>query len=45
MGTAYGATPGDGNWDAKADITDNGIVNVLDAVLVGENWHKSNSPW
>jgi hypothetical protein len=46
VGNAFGAEPGDGNWDARADINDDGTVNILDASLLGGNWHKcSPVPW
>ena len=42
-GNAFDSVPTDPNWDAKADVNDDGKVNTLDAVFVGGNWHKSSS--
>jgi hypothetical protein len=46
VGTAFGAEPGDSNWDDDGDINDDDKVNILDASLLGGNWHKcSPVPW
>ena len=46
VGNAFGSVPGDGNWNSQGDINDSGNVNILDAVLLGGNWHKSSPvPW
>jgi hypothetical protein len=46
VGTAFGATSADSHWNSQADINDSGNVNILDAALLGGNWHKSSPvPW
>jgi hypothetical protein len=43
VGTAFGSSPPS---DPLADINDDGTVNILDASLLGGNWHKcSPVPW
>jgi len=45
-GAARNSTEGDPNWDALADITDDGNVNLLDMVAVQANWNQSApTPW
>ena len=46
MGGAYGTTPGHPYWKDRADINDDGIVNILDLVLAGGNyWESSPVAW
>ena len=47
VGTAFRSTKtGGGNWDPNADINADDEVNILDASLLGGNWHKSSPvPW
>ena len=46
LGGAFDSVPGDTNWNARADINDSGNVNILDAVLLGENWNQGSPvPW
>jgi hypothetical protein len=43
VGNAFGSSP---PTDPKADINDDNTVNILDASLLGGNWHKcSPVPW
>jgi|GEM_PF-3255078 len=43
---AWHSTPVDGHWDARADITDDKLVNVLDLVAVQFNWGQAGpGPW
>ena len=46
LGGAFDSVPGDGNWDARADINDSGQVDIFDAILLGGNWNQSSPvPW
>ena len=42
IGQALDSTPSDAHWDARADITNDGVVNVLDMTAVQFNWDKSS---
>lgn len=41
IGKAYGATPGAPNWDEEADINYEGIIDIYDLAIVGENYGKT----
>lgn len=43
IGMAWNSTPSDGHWDSRADITDDGIVNILDMVAVLSNLGQSTA--
>jgi hypothetical protein len=46
MGLAWNATPESPQWDERADITDDGTVNILDMVAVQFNWDAvAPGPW
>jgi hypothetical protein len=46
MGLAWNSTPADPNWDERADVTDDGNVNILDMVAVQFNWDQmAPGPW
>jgi hypothetical protein len=46
IGQAWNTTPADLDWDARADITDDDNVNVLDMVAVQFNWgQEAPGPW
>ncbi|MCP4165112.1 MAG: VWA domain-containing protein [Chloroflexi bacterium] len=46
VGLAWNSTPGMLNWDERADITDDGSINVLDMVAVQFNWDEAApGPW
>ena len=40
-GQAWGSTPDHDHWNARADVTDDGIVNLLDMVAIQFNWHEA----
>ena len=37
---AYGAVPGDANWNARADVNHDGVVDINDLILVLNNYSK-----
>ena len=39
---AYGSTPGDPNWNAAADLNSDGVVNLLDLLLLCRDWGKTS---
>ncbi len=41
---AYGSRPGDPNWDPRADCNDDGVVDIVDAVIVGVAYGSSCEP-
>jgi hypothetical protein len=43
IGSAYGSSPGDTNWDASADINGDGTVNILDLALMGGNYNADSA--
>jgi len=46
LGFAWNGTPMDMHWDGRADITDDGNVNILDMVGVQFNWdERAPGPW
>jgi hypothetical protein len=46
IGQAWNSTPTSPNWDARADITDDDNVNILDMVAVQFNWDRTApGPW
>ena len=46
IGQAWNSTPASPNWDGRADITDDGAVNILDMVAVQFNWDEAApGPW
>jgi hypothetical protein len=46
MGLAWGTTPGDADWEARADVRDDGVINVLDYTAVQFNWLRTApGPW
>jgi len=46
IGQAFNSTPEDASWDERADITNDGTVNILDMVAVQFNWDKTApGPW
>ena len=46
MGQAWNSTPADDRWDPRADITDDGQINILDRVAVQVNWgQEAPGPW
>jgi hypothetical protein len=46
LGFAWNSTPMDPQWDGRADITDDGSVNILDMVGVQFNWDAgAPGPW
>lgn len=46
MGLAWGSGPGDGHWNARADVRDDEVINVLDLTAVKFNWLTSEpGPW
>ena len=40
MGSRFGLSDGDTNFDAKADINTDGTVNILDLTVAGGNFHE-----
>jgi len=38
IGGAFGTVPGDTYWNASADINNDGVINILDLVLMGGNY-------
>ena len=45
-GLAWNTTPTDLQWDGRADITDDGTVNILDMVAIQFNWDQvAPGPW
>jgi hypothetical protein len=46
MGLAWGSTPGDAHWRARADVRDDEVINVLDLTAVKFNWlQAAPGPW
>jgi hypothetical protein len=46
ISVAWNATSGNANWNARADITDDGHINVLDIIAVQYNWEReAPGPW
>jgi len=46
IGQAWNATSSSSNWNPAADITNNGIINILDMVAVSFNWDwVAPGPW
>jgi hypothetical protein len=46
MGQAWGTSPGDPDWEVRADVRDDGVINVLDYTAVQFNWLTSApAPW
>jgi uncharacterized repeat protein (TIGR01451 family) len=46
MGQAWGTSPGDPDWEVRADVRDDGSINVLDYTAVQFNWLTSApAPW
>ena len=46
LGFAWNSTPMDPHWDERADVTDDGNVNILDMVAVQFNWDAmAPGPW
>jgi len=46
IGWLWLTTPSDADWDQRADITDDGNVNILDTVAVQFNWNETApGPW
>jgi hypothetical protein len=46
IGQAWNSTSASPNWDERADITDDGAVNILDMVAVQFNWDEvAPGPW
>lgn len=46
VGQAWNGTPGDASWDERADVTDDGFVNILDLVAIQFNWDgTAPGPW
>jgi hypothetical protein len=37
LGNAFLTTPGSSNWNPNADINGDGIVNILDAIILGNH--------
>jgi len=37
-GVAFGSTPTSTRWDPRADMDNDGEVNIIDAVLIAQNW-------
>ena len=37
---AYGAVPGDANWNARADVNKDGVVDINDLILILNNYSK-----
>lgn len=35
VGIAFGATPSDPNWDVRADVNSDGLVDIFDIVVLG----------
>ncbi|MGB0386777.1 MAG: FG-GAP-like repeat-containing protein [Ardenticatenaceae bacterium] len=42
IANAWNSTPSDDHWDARADITGDGVVDMRDMVAVQFNWEESN---
>ena len=40
VGNAYGSTPTSPNWDARADLKPDNIINIFDLSIVGKNYGK-----
>jgi hypothetical protein len=45
MQAAWGSKPGDSNWNPDADLNSDGIVNILDANILGYNYGLTYSQW
>ncbi|MEM7535318.1 MAG: LamG-like jellyroll fold domain-containing protein [Chloroflexota bacterium] len=46
MGSAWNSTPTDAHWNIGADITDDGVANILDMVAIQFNWKETApGPW
>ncbi|MGD8969221.1 MAG: cohesin domain-containing protein, partial [Anaerolineae bacterium] len=46
MGLAWGSTPVDAHWNARADVRDDAVIDVLDLTAVRFNWKQSApGPW
>jgi beta propeller repeat protein len=46
MGKAWGSAPGDANWNERADVRDDSVIDVLDFTAVKFNWLRvAPGPW
>jgi len=46
IGQAWRSTPMDGEWDGRCDVTDDGVIDILDMVAVQFNWEQeAPGPW
>ncbi len=46
VGLAWDSTAGLPTWDERCDVTDDGVVNILDMVAVQFNWNRTApGPW
>lgn len=41
VGKAFGATPGQSNWDIRADAKRDNVIDILDLVIIGKNFGKT----
>jgi hypothetical protein len=41
VGQAWNSSSGDATWDERADVTDDGTVNILDMVAIQYNWDET----
>jgi len=45
VAVAFGAVPGDGNWDRIADIVYDGLIDIFDVVTVATHFGEYNDLW
>jgi|GEM_PF-6626355 len=46
MGKAWGTSPGNPDWNPRADVRDDSVINVLDFTAVKFNWMRTApGPW
>lgn len=45
FGISFGSFPGDDRWNAKADLDANGIVNMIDGVVIARSYNMCIEPF